>query len=455
LRGSTLLISGMRLLTELARTVRIISASSFIDSFFSPSTIEASMEKQSLLNDDIFLIRGFLTPAECDEYIASAEQIGFADAPITTSSGFVMRKDVRDNTRVIVDDLELARRWFERAQPLLVAEWFGWRCVGLNERIRGRGSGSASSEPPWPGSCLRKWASVARSRGNEPHHLEESSMSDWPSLLTEPPELGDDHEHFDAWFAVIANRLLNGCRLMAGGKAHRLTEVEAYYYGGPHKDPFAHRDPVQKATGRWYFHRTKGVYRGGSFKGVDLTFGGADAFGGFLIRGLEEEGGPLVDGPSLTVDHLLRQTGKATVAELDTAIAGLACWESANPLRLEWTPLEERPLLRCARVGLSLRRLRNSTEPPRFLIRSYRFLSEPRRISKGKPLMVLGLHAQGKTVDEIVQTTGCPRGTVKRYVEEFETGRTEEGFDRFFGVEFSTVDLCRLHGLWHTRWPSR
>ena len=64
-------------------------------------------------------------------------------------------------------------------------------------------------------------------------------------------------------------------------------EVEVYYHAADHPDPFAHRDPAQLHVGRWYFHRTGGTYRGGSFKGLDLAFGGSAAHAGVLIRGIE------------------------------------------------------------------------------------------------------------------------------------------------------------------------
>ena len=116
------------------------------------------------------------------------------------------------------------------------------------------------------------------------------SISPWPQLLLATETLEDDRA-YTPWFDAVARRLLCGCRVMVGGEPHRFTEIEFYYHGGTHLDPFTHRDPIQKSTGLWYFHRTNGVYRGGSFKGVDLTFGGPGAFGGVLIRGIEAEGG--------------------------------------------------------------------------------------------------------------------------------------------------------------------
>jgi hypothetical protein len=94
------------------------------------------MEKVQLLDDTIFVIRDFFSSQECAASIERAEASGFTDAPISTSVGFVLRKDVRDNDRVIVDDTQLAARLFESARPFLPGEWFYWRLAGLNERFR-------------------------------------------------------------------------------------------------------------------------------------------------------------------------------------------------------------------------------------------------------------------------------------------------------------------------------
>ena len=94
------------------------------------------MEKEQLLDDTIFVIRNFLTPQECARFIERTEAAGYEDAPITTGAGFVMRKDVRDNGRVMLDDAGLAARLWERARPMLPAEWSSWRLSGFNERFR-------------------------------------------------------------------------------------------------------------------------------------------------------------------------------------------------------------------------------------------------------------------------------------------------------------------------------
>ncbi len=251
-----------------------------------------------------------------------------------------------------------------------------------------------------------------------------------------------------AAFSTIADRLINQCRLMVLDQPHRLAEVEFYYHSPEHPDTFAHRDPLQEERGRWYFHRTRGTYRGGSFKGFDLTFGAPGAHGGILIRSLEKPDGSLVDGPSLSVDHLLTTTKCAAVAVLDGRIAGRKAWDSTSPLHLqEASPGEPKSLLATARVGLTLKKAGSAEEPRRYVVSRYRFLSEPRRLSKGKLHAVLALHQDGKTIDEILARTGCPRKTIERYVADFRQGEQDASFDPFVGAELGPSELCQLHGV--------
>jgi hypothetical protein len=277
-------------------------------------------------------------------------------------------------------------------------------------------------------------------------------MSEWRELLLEPAGL-TERESWVPWFDRIAERLLNGAHLVVAGEPHRLTEIEFYYHGPGHPDVFAHRDPVQVHTGRWYFHRTRGVYRSGSFKGLDLTFAGSDAFGGVLFRGLERSDGPLIDGPSLLVDYLLARTGAPDVAALDARIGDRVAWDADNPLRLDWLPeITPRPIYRSGRVGLSLKRSRKSPDPPWFILRRYRYLTEPARIRKGKLQLILALHARGRTTDEIRQITGATRSTVERYIADFEEGKRAADFGPYYGIELSPAALSRLHGVWQARY---
>src|SRR5262249_28379338 len=84
----------------------------------------------------VFVIHNFLALTECEQLIERSEQLGYSDAPITTAAGFVMRKDIRDNVRVMLDDPRLATQWWDRARELLIKDWLGWQPGGFNERFR-------------------------------------------------------------------------------------------------------------------------------------------------------------------------------------------------------------------------------------------------------------------------------------------------------------------------------
>lgn len=255
--------------------------------------------------------------------------------------------------------------------------------------------------------------------------------------------------HFGPWFAALAHRLLNETDLVLAGARYRLAEVEMYYHGPGHPDPFAHRDPVQLEHGRWYFHRTRGEYRGGSFKGVDVALGDGTAFFGILVRGAVPVEGDLLDGPCVTVDHMLERTGCATVAALDGAIDAREVWDASSPLHL--APAAEpraATVYACSRVGLSLKKMGGQPDAPRFVGRPYRFLSEPAAISKGRPHLILALHRTGHAPDAIRAITGVARKTIDRYTADYAAGARAGSFDAYIGKDLSTPDLCRMLGTW-------
>lgn len=84
--------------------------------------------------DDIFVIRNFLTFAECELEIARCENIGFSDAPILTPSGPVVNKGMRNNTRVIIDDFNIAAKMYEKVKEYLPESYLN--PTGVNERFR-------------------------------------------------------------------------------------------------------------------------------------------------------------------------------------------------------------------------------------------------------------------------------------------------------------------------------
>lgn len=84
----------------------------------------------------VWMIPNVMSPGECARMIERIDALGPTDAPITTSRGFVMNPDVRNNQRVIVDDVALAADLFARIRDGVPAQLFGRRPVGANERFR-------------------------------------------------------------------------------------------------------------------------------------------------------------------------------------------------------------------------------------------------------------------------------------------------------------------------------
>lgn len=105
------------------------------------------MKTTTLLTDPrapfTLLVDDVLSAAECDRLVQRIDSLSPAAAPITTARGFEMRPDVRNNERVIFDDVELAAALYRRLQPAIPTELrerdglLTGHAVGLNERFRG------------------------------------------------------------------------------------------------------------------------------------------------------------------------------------------------------------------------------------------------------------------------------------------------------------------------------
>lgn len=248
-------------------------------------------------------------------------------------------------------------------------------------------------------------------------------------------------------FEAIAHKILNQTDLAIAGKNHRIVEIEFYYYNPRHPDPFAHRHPLQLSENRWYFHRQGNNYRGGTFKGIDLTFGDEQTYGGILLRSLEKCDGSLINGSCTCVNYILAQTGYQSVAELDGAIARNSAWNPHTPLFLQSADCRSRPVFVTARVGLSLKRARSHPQMPAYLLQPYRYLTAPKTISKGKIYLVLALSLQGMAIEEIHQLTGCPQSTIQRYFQAYQQGSEQADMTPYFGKPLTAKDICQLHAI--------
>ena len=89
----------------------------------------------------IAVVDEVLSAGECETLIERIESLSPSFAPITTARGFVDRPDIRNNDRVIFDDVALAADLFERLRQLLPERLRPdddpRTAVGLNPRFRG------------------------------------------------------------------------------------------------------------------------------------------------------------------------------------------------------------------------------------------------------------------------------------------------------------------------------
>ena len=94
------------------------------------------MPEYNWISDEIFTVSNFFTPEECEASIQRAESAGFADAPINSAFGPQIRRDVRNNTRVMIDDVDCACTLWQRAAVYVPKYRRDWEAVGVNERLR-------------------------------------------------------------------------------------------------------------------------------------------------------------------------------------------------------------------------------------------------------------------------------------------------------------------------------
>ena len=78
----------------------------------------------------------FLNFDECAALIERVEAIGFEDSYIISNGEKIVAKEIRNNQRVILDDLNLANKLWEKIISSLSLKVEGWVPVGLNERFR-------------------------------------------------------------------------------------------------------------------------------------------------------------------------------------------------------------------------------------------------------------------------------------------------------------------------------
>ncbi|KAG6815397.1 hypothetical protein H0H93_009935, partial [Arthromyces matolae] len=308
-------------------------------------------------------------------------------------------------------------------------------------------------------------------------------------------------------FSQIGRALLNDFHLVVRSNdqetVFEILELEAYFRkDGCHEDPFTHGSEEQKICGRWYFHRSprrsndstssltsSTGYRGGSRKGLDITFGGppppaptlspyfggsqAQAStsyipqvpprGGALLRSLRRiSDNTIISGPSLLVDEILRLSDASNISELVENKWGreTSAFISSRPNSLFLRPRlpsgsQSKPttIYRSPRIGLDLSHpgTTPSISHPRaiFLSRPYRYFTHPNLLtSKGRPQTFLGvlqtcletsyvghdLESEG-LLSELATITGLGEKTARRYLEFYKEGKSSGKLEDFVGAK--------------------
>ncbi len=255
------------------------------------------------------------------------------------------------------------------------------------------------------------------------------------------------------WFDELASELLLRRRFRIGDQVHRLCEIEFYLDGPGHEDPFTHGAALQRSSARWYFHRAGESYRGGTYKGLDLSFGPDDAHGGILIRSLCGPDGEVVNGSSLCVEHMLTCTGMPDVASLDAALGSRRVDDNDGLMALEPAPPADldRAMWQSARVGLTLKRAAQHPSMVDYVLRPYRYLTSPRKLGKGRVNLVMDLHAKGMSATEISAISGSPKHTIDKYLAAYEEGRAMGSSRPLWGKALNNTAICRLHGALATQ----
>ncbi|KAJ3123507.1 hypothetical protein HK098_001854 [Nowakowskiella sp. JEL0407] len=285
----------------------------------------------------------------------------------------------------------------------------------------------------------------------------------------------------------IANDLLNNrlLKISIDGKFHfyRLTEVEAYLNTSDfsHKDPFCHCKEEQRENTQWYFHRQGNAmdsYRGGTRKGLDITFGSPVTItnmipndtepplqvittkqfhGGFLIRSIQPSSGRMIEGPCLVVDEILSKFGKDSIKELVSGPLNGSIDATKGPLKLELInnvsvdnvkdtldPVgflsDTRSVYTGPRVGLAIAKTYQDVEQRlSFIALHYRYFVFPKLQKKGYTQLLTGLLVNSyldgaeespewdvdkclKKTGEIIGLTGAKKNKISSFITEFASG---------------------------------
>lgn len=89
-----------------------------------------------VISNGVFTVSNFMSVEECEKWISFSESTGFEEAAINMGSKQIINKKIRNNERLIHDNLDLANELWQRVQPFTPKETVNGVADGLNERFR-------------------------------------------------------------------------------------------------------------------------------------------------------------------------------------------------------------------------------------------------------------------------------------------------------------------------------
>jgi len=284
---------------------------------------------------------------------------------------------------------------------------------------------------------------------NEPSNFGDISLTE---VLTIPAQNLHSPAEYFAYFTKLAQYLLNEVTLMVNGEPHRLVEIEFYFTNDEHPDPYTHHDAVQEECARWYFHRTGGSYRGGNYKGLDISIGQSKTeYGGILIRTIESlKDKKIICGPCKSVDHILERCSAPSIVDLvkEQLKHDITIQKSEGKvLYLDNTSDRARlPVFFSPRVGLFMTKPKKvAKEQKDFLFRYYRFFTQPVKVVKGRHYMFMGWHGMGLKREEIFKFIESKGDSIPRLIKFVEEGRGKDP-DSYLGQRLSDNETCVCFG---------
>ena len=238
----------------------------------------------------------------------------------------------------------------------------------------------------------------------------------------------------DDKFEIFAKFILSECVLYINKDKYYIEEIEFYYYDDLHKDSYVHQMQDQKTSCEWYHHKYKtGVYKSGTYKGLDLTFGNNSAFGGILIRALVNANtNEYIIGPCNVVNHILKSLNYSDVNELVSNMKDKNAFSNVNPFYIKKEKSIDTEIFKGPRVGLS-------GKYPQYMFLNYRFLKSPSNTLKYKDTLVSVLYKNGMSPDEIFIKTGIKKPQILKAIYTYEHGKTldnvigEKNINTLFG----------------------